>query len=80
MQISKSVGHDENNCRAYELMMESGADTYRMKEEEHGQEENGQHDHRGGYQERVQGGVVGQGHGHIIFYNCGQLGRFARDC
>jgi len=39
----KQVGHDEINCWAYKLMMEYGANTYRMKEEEHGQEENIQH-------------------------------------
>lgn len=26
----KSVGHDENNSQAYELMMDHGADKYRM--------------------------------------------------
>lgn len=30
-KFCKSVGHDENNCRSYELPMEHSADTYRMK-------------------------------------------------
>lgn len=29
-EFCKSIGHDENHCRAYELMMERDADTYRM--------------------------------------------------
>lgn len=41
-QLSNSIGHDENHCRSYELMMEHGTDTYRMQVEEHGHEDNGQ--------------------------------------
>lgn len=33
-KLCKSVGHDENNCQAYELMMERSVGTYRMQEEE----------------------------------------------
>lgn len=40
-KFCKSVGHYENNCQAYEIMMEHGVDAYRMKIEEHGHEENG---------------------------------------
>ncbi len=42
-KFHKLVGHNENNCQAYEIMMEHGVDAYRMKIEEHGHEENGQH-------------------------------------
>ena len=48
----KLVGHDENNCRAYELIIEHNTDAYKMKDEEHGQEGNGQRGGQGGYQGR----------------------------
>ena len=48
-KFSKSVGHDENNYQAYEIMMECGANTFRMQVEEHGHEENGKRGGRGGY-------------------------------
>lgn len=39
-KFCKSIGNDKNNCWAYEVMMERGDDSYRMKVEEHGHEEN----------------------------------------
>lgn len=35
------MGHDENNCRAYELMMDYDANKYRMKVEGQGHEGSG---------------------------------------
>ena len=51
-----------------------------MQEEEHGHEHNVHRGCRGGYQGRGQAGDIGRGHGHIIFYKCGEPGHFGRDC
>lgn len=59
--------------------MEHSANTYRMKAEEHGHEENGHHSGRRGYQQRDRDGGSGRQHGNIIFYNSGQPTHFARD-
>ena len=79
-EFCKSVGHDENNCHTYELMIERGANTYRIQLEEHRHEDNGQHDGWGGYQGRGRAGGASRGCGQIIFYDYDQLGHFARDC
>lgn len=76
----KLVGHDENHCQYYELMMEHTDDAYRMQEEEHRNEDNGHCISWGGYQGRGLGGGAGWGHGKIIFYNCDQPWHFASDC
>lgn len=57
------MGHDENNCQAYELMMGLIVDAYRIQVEEHGEEYNGQCNGRGGYQGRGRGRLVSQGWG-----------------
>ena len=55
----KSVGHDENNCRAYELMMERTRDVYAMQSDQQNNAGTAQYDQgRAGH-----GGFRGQGRG-----------------
>jgi hypothetical protein len=72
------VGHNEKDCRDYDLMHERSRDTYRIQGEIH-QEGNvaqfnslgrGNFNPRGGFRGRGQGGAMGRGRGQIIFYNC----------
>lgn len=64
------MGHDENNCQAYELMMDHGVDTYRMQVEEQGHKGSGNHGGQGRYARQGRGGRACHGRGQIIFYNC----------
>jgi hypothetical protein len=82
------MGHDEKDCRAYDLLHERSRDTY-MIQEEIQQEGNTMHfnspgrgnfNPRGGFIGRGQGGGMGQGQGQIICYNCEQPGHLERDC
>ena len=80
----KSVGHDENNWRAYELMMERTQDVYVMQSDQLNNNGNAQYD-----QGRVGRGVFigrgwnlgfGRGRGQIICYHYGTPRHYARDC
>jgi hypothetical protein len=84
----KSVGHDEKDCRAYDLLHERSRDTYRIQGEVQ-QEGNttqfnspgrGNFNPHGGFRGRGRGGGMGRGRGQIICYNCTQPGHLARDC
>jgi len=77
----RSVEHDENTCRSYELMMD-WTPTYRVKTEMRALDLN-----VGIARARFQG--CGQGRGglglrrgreQLICYNCGGLGHYACDC
>ena len=80
----KSVGHDENNCRDCELMMERTQDVYAMQSEQQNNIGNTQYDEgragQGSFRGRGRGGGFGRGRGQIICYNCGTQGHCARDC
>jgi hypothetical protein len=84
----KSIGHDDRDCRAYDLMHERSRDIYKIQGEVH-QEGNttqynspgrGNFNPCGGFRGRGGGGGMGQGQGQIICYNCAQLGHLVRDC
>jgi hypothetical protein len=84
----KSVGHDDRDCRAYDLMHERSRDIYKIQGKVHQEGNNAQYNSlgrgnfnpRSGYKGRGGGGGMGQGRGQIIYYNCMQLGHLARDC
>src|SRR5713101_6210680 len=63
----KSVGHDENNCRAYDLMIERKHDFYRVQSKTSGPVVGPQHElahggRGGGFRGRDRGGGFGRGH------------------
>jgi hypothetical protein len=82
------VGHDEKDCKAYDILHERSRDTYRIQGEMQ-QEGNtmqfnspgrGNFNPRGGFRGRGRGGGMGRGRGQIICYNCAHLDHLARDC
>jgi hypothetical protein len=82
------VGHDDRDCRAYDLMHERSRDIYKIQGEAQ-QEGNttqynspgrGNFNPRGGFRGRERGGGMGRGRGQIICYNFSQPGHLARDC
>jgi hypothetical protein len=84
----KSVGHDEKDCRAYDIFHGRLRDTYRIQREVQQEGNNkyfnsqgrGNFKPHGGFRGRGRGRGMGQGQCQIIFYNCTQLGHLARDC
>jgi hypothetical protein len=83
----KYLGHDEKDCRAYDLLHERSRDTCRiqgyLQQEVNttpfnslGRKKFNPH---GGFKGREQGGGMGRGRGQIIFYNCTQPGHLARE-
>jgi hypothetical protein len=83
----KSVGHNDRDCRAYDLIHERLRYIYNIQGEVQ-QEGNtlqynslgrGNFNSRGGYRGGG-GGGMGRGRGKIIYYNCVQPGHLARDC
>jgi len=78
------MGHDENNCKAYELMTKRIQDVYVMQSDQQNNTSNAQYNQgragRGGFGGCGRGEGFGIGHGQIICYNCGQQGHYAQDC
>jgi hypothetical protein len=84
----KSMGHDDRDCRAYDLMHERSRDIYKIQGEvqqegnttQYNSPGRGNFNPRGGFRGRGRGGGMGRGRGQIICYNCAQPGHLARDC
>jgi hypothetical protein len=84
----KSIGHDDRDCRAYDLMHERSRDIYKIQGEvqqegnttQYNSPGRGNFNPRGGFRGRGRGGGMGRGRGQIIYYNCAQLGHLTRDC
>ena len=82
-QFYKSVGHNEDECRSYDLMRERTYDAYRVQNE--GLSNDG-YGYRGGasgsgaFGGRGRGGMAGRGRGQVVCYNCNQARHLARDC
>ena len=79
-RFCRSVGHDEKNCRTYDLMIDRG-NLYRVQSDPTSPRTPAG---IGGSPSRGRGGgrsgSVGQGRGQLIYYKCGEEGHFARDC
>ena len=79
----KFVGHNEEECRIYDLMREQTYNAYRVQNE--GQSNDG-YGYRGGasgrgdFGGRGLAGMVGRGRVQVVCYNCNQAGHLARDC
>jgi hypothetical protein len=82
-----SVGHDDRDCRAYDLMHERSRDIYKIQGEvqqegnttQYNSPRRGNFKPRGGFKGRGRGGGMGRGRGQIICYNCAQPGHLAKD-
>jgi hypothetical protein len=74
------MGHDEKDCRAYDLLHEISRDTYRIqgKVQQEGNTTHfnslgrGNFNPRGGFRERGRAGGISRGQGQIICYNYAQ--------
>jgi hypothetical protein len=84
----KSAGHDDRDCRAYDLIHVRSRDIYKIQGEVQ-QEGNttqynslgrGNFKPHGGFRGRGGEGGMGRGRGQIICYNCTQLGHLVRNC
>jgi hypothetical protein len=83
----KSIGHDDRDCRAYDLMHERSINMYKVQGEVQQEGNTTQYDSprrgnfnpRGGFRGQGQGGGMGQGRGQIICYNCAQPRHLERD-
>ena len=78
-KLCKSVGHNEDECRSFDLMRERTYDTYRVHLDAQGNDGYGYQGGRGSF--RGQGrGMPRGGRGQVICYNCNQEGHLACDC
>jgi hypothetical protein len=81
------VGHDEKDCRAYDIMHERSRDTCRIQGETQPKGNIAQFNSLGrgkfnphsGFRGRGRGGGMGRGKGHIICYNYAQPTHLARN-
>jgi hypothetical protein len=84
----KSIGHDDRDCRAYDLMHERSRDIYKIQDEvqqegnttQYNSPGRGNFSPRSGFKGRGRAGGMGQGQGQIICYNCAQPRHLTRDC
>ena len=80
----KSVGHDDNNCRAYELMIERTQDVNAMQSDQQNNIGTAWYDQGrarcGGFRGCGRGGGFGIGRRQINYYSCRQQGNYKRDC
>jgi hypothetical protein len=84
----KSLGHDEKDCRAYDLLHETSRDIYKIQGKVHQEGNTTQYDSpgrgnfnpHGGFRGRGRGGCMGRVRGQIICYNYAQPGHLERGC
>ncbi len=77
------MGHNEEECRSFNLMMKRTRDAYRVQANAQGNECYGYHGStpvQGNFRGCGCGVIPGRGCGQIIFYNCNQLGHVSREC
>jgi hypothetical protein len=83
----KSIGHDDRNCRAYNIMHERSRDIYKIQGEVQKEGNTTQYNSPGrgnvnphdGFRGQGGGGGMSGGRGQIICYNCTQRGHLTRD-
>jgi hypothetical protein len=84
----KSVGHDDQDCRAYDLMHERSRDIYKIQGEvqqegnttQYNSPGRGNFNPRGGFRGRGRGGGMGRGRRTDHLLQLHKLGHLARDC
>ena len=76
------MGHNEDECRSFDLMREQTYDTYRVQNYGQGYDGygyRGSTSGRGNFRGHGRGGIPGRGRGQVIFYNCNQVGHVSGD-
>ena len=82
-KFCKLVGHNEDECRSFDLMRERTYDAYRVQNDGQGNDGYGYHSStsiRGTFGGHGRGGMPRRGRGQVVCYNYNQERHVARDC
>ena len=80
-KFCKSIGHNEDECRIFDLMRERTYDDYRVQNDAQGNNGYGYHGGNPGRGKfRGHGGMPGRDRIQVICYNCNQAGHVTGDC
>ena len=74
------MGHNEEECRSFDLMRERTYDAYRVQNDAQGNDGYGYRGGRGSFRGRGRGGMLGRDRGQVVCYNYNKVGHVARDC
>ena len=73
------MGHNEEECRNFDLMRERTYDAYRVQNDAQGNDGYCYRRGRGTFGGRGRGGMDERGRGQVVCYNCNQAGHVAQD-